>query len=174
MFDLLRISLLVTDNVSNGDIYNVLIRDHDEGGLDGLALSPLPNLLIEDVFCNQSGGKSMGSFKEGTAVENVHMRNIYSHFSAQFLMIKTHPNGNGFVRNCRFENFKDTTTAYGLQLSQYWPSSAAGPCSDTSGVQLSHLTFTNWVGLSNDASQRAPVFLNCSLPNPSNGLNSVG
>ncbi|KXS12639.1 glycoside hydrolase family 28 protein [Gonapodya prolifera JEL478] len=179
---------VILDNVSNGQVYNVLIRGHDEGGLDGLDVtcnnchiqniqvtnrdecvcvkSPSSNLLIEDVFCNQSGGMSMGSFNGSTAVENVYMRNIVSYYSTQFLMIKTYPNGNGYVRNCRFENFRGFTNAYALQITQYWQNSGANLAQDLSGVQLSNLTFTNWVGVSTDANSRAPVFLSCSTPNP--------
>ncbi|KAI9363482.1 pectin lyase fold/virulence factor [Zopfochytrium polystomum] len=177
---------VIFDNVSNGFVYNLIIRGHDEGGLDGIDIScnnchvqnievtnrdecvcvksPSSYLLIEDIFCNQSGGMSMGSYNQSTAVANVHMRNIVSYYSTQFLMIKTYPNGNGYVKNCTFENFSGFTSAYALLVDQYWQNTPF--TQDTSGVVLSNLTFSNWTGASTDANQRPPTFFKCSMAAP--------
>ncbi|KAJ3338435.1 hypothetical protein HDU93_009531 [Gonapodya sp. JEL0774] len=179
---------------NNCHVRNIEVTNRDECVC---VKSPSSNLLIEDIFCNWSGGMSMvclvveaslfavglfgdrilcdfipinnpiqGSFNRSTAVENIIMRNVVSYYSTQFLMIKTYPNGDGYVRNCRFENFTGKTNYYALQITQYWQNSGANLARDLSGVQLSNLVFTNWVGLSNDANVRAPVYLQCSNPNP--------
>ncbi|KAI9363484.1 rhamnogalacturonase [Zopfochytrium polystomum] len=178
---------VIFDNVSNGFVYNLIIRGHDEGGLDGIDIScnnchvknvevtnrdecvcvksPASNMLIEDIFCNQSGGMSMGSYNQSTAVSNIHMRNIVSYYSTQFLMIKTYPNGNGYVKDViPLENFSGYTSAYALLLDQYWQNRPFDQ--DLSGVALSNLTFTNWTGLSTDANQRPPTYFKCSTPTP--------
>ena len=71
------------DTCSNGEVYNMLIRGGNEGGLDGIDVwgtninihdvmvtnkdecvtvkSPASNLLIENIYCNWSGGCAIGS-----------------------------------------------------------------------------------------------------------------
>ncbi|KAI9363483.1 rhamnogalacturonase [Zopfochytrium polystomum] len=182
---------VILDNVVNGYVYNLLIRGHDEGGLDGIDIScnnchvknvevtnrdecvcvksPSSHLLIEDIFCNQSGGMSMGSYNQSAAVSNVHMRNIVSYYSTQFLMIKTYPNGNGYVKDVNvFENFTGFTSAYALLVDQYWQNRPYDK--DLSGVALSNLTFSNFVGLTTDAAQRPPTFFKCSMSTPCTGM----
>lgn len=68
------------DTCSNGEIYNMAIRGGNEGGLDGIDIwstniwvhdvmvtnkdecvtvkSPAKNILIENIYCNWSGGKT--------------------------------------------------------------------------------------------------------------------
>ena len=78
---------MILDNCANGEIYNLIIRGGNRGGLDGLDIfsnnihvhdvevsnkdecvtvkSPSHNILIENVFCNWSGGCAMGSLGAG-------------------------------------------------------------------------------------------------------------
>jgi rhamnogalacturonan hydrolase len=74
----------VFNDVSNLEAYHITIRGPDLGGTDGVDLictdncylhdievtnrdecisvkSPSQNVLIEDIYCNQSGGMSIGS-----------------------------------------------------------------------------------------------------------------
>ena len=74
---------LVMDTVENGEVYSCVIKGGDEGGLDGIDVwgsnvhihdvevtnkdecvtvkNPSNNLLIENIYCNWSGGCAMGS-----------------------------------------------------------------------------------------------------------------
>ena len=71
------------DTCQNGEVYNMAIRGGNEGGLDGIDVwstnihihdvevtnkdecvtvkSPASNILIEDIYCNWSGGCALGS-----------------------------------------------------------------------------------------------------------------
>jgi len=75
---------LIFNSVSNLEAYHITIRGADKGATDGIDLgcddncylhdievtnrdecisvkSPSQNVLIEDIYCNQSGGMSIGS-----------------------------------------------------------------------------------------------------------------
>jgi rhamnogalacturonan hydrolase len=75
---------LVFNSVSNMEAYQITVRGPDMGGTDGIDVictdncyihdievtnrdecisvkSPSNNILIEDIYCNQSGGMSIGS-----------------------------------------------------------------------------------------------------------------
>ena len=142
---------LVFNGVSNLEAYYLTIRGPDVGGTDGIDLictsnchvhdfevtnrdecvsvkSPSANVLIENAYCNHSGGISIGSLtaditaaSQAAAVENVTMRNVYSYKSTQMLMIKTFPGGTGaegYVRDCTFEGFWSYDCTYGLDVDQ--------------------------------------------------------
>jgi rhamnogalacturonan hydrolase len=156
---------LIFQGISNLEAYHVTIRGPDVGGTDGIDLtctdncyihdcevtnrdecvsvkSPSQNVLIEDMYCNHSGGMSIGSVTSnsmfsnesknneilndhsivaddatGAEVSNITMRNIYSFQCTQMLMIKTYPGGNGsrgYVKDSLFENFWSYDSTYGL------------------------------------------------------------
>ena len=90
------------------------------------------------VWCNQSGGSAIGSLSDGTAIENVIYRNIYTNGGNQAFMIKSNL-GSGYVRNVLFDSFISRGTAYGLDINQYWSSQSPG---SGAGVQLSNITFS--------------------------------
>lgn len=130
------------------EAYHITVRGPDIGGTDGIDVictdncymhdievtnrdecisvkSPSQNILIEEVYCNQSGGMSIGSLTadgltsdaDAAAVSNITMRNIYVYQSTQMLMIKTFPGGSGatgYVKNSLFENFWAYDTTYAL------------------------------------------------------------
>jgi len=76
------------DTCSNGEVYNMIIRGGNEGGLDGIDVwgtniyihdvevtnkdecvtvkSPASDMLIENIYCNWSGGCAMGSLGADT------------------------------------------------------------------------------------------------------------
>ena len=78
----------VIDACDSGEVYNMIIRGGNEGGLDGIDVwgtnihihdveisnkdecvtvkSPASNMLIENIFCNWSGGCAMGSLGADT------------------------------------------------------------------------------------------------------------
>lgn len=142
---------LIFNEVSNLEAYYLTIRGPDIGGTDGIDLictsncyihdfevtnrdecvsvkSPSANVLIENAYCNHSGGMSIGSLtaditsaSQAAAVENVTMRNVYSYQSTQMLMIKTFPGGSGaegYVKDSTFENFWSYDCTYGLDIDQ--------------------------------------------------------
>lgn len=147
------------DTCTNGEVYNMAIRGGDHGGLDGVDVwseniwihditvtnkdecvtvkSPSNNILIENIYCNWSGGCALGSLGAGTAISNIVYRNVYTWASNQMLMIKSN-GGDGYVENVAFENFIGHGNAYSLDIDQYWSSMStiAG-----AGVKLDNVTF---------------------------------
>ncbi|KAI0645895.1 rhamnogalacturonase-like protein [Trametes meyenii] len=171
---------LIVDHGSNGEVYNMAIRGANIGGSDGIDVtgtnhwihdvqvtnrdecvtvkSPSNNILVERIWCNQSGGSAIGSLSDDTAIENVIYRNIYTNGGNQAFMIKSN-HGSGYVKNVQFNDFISHGTAYGLNIDQYWSSQKPG---DGAGVQLSDLTFSNWDGEVVDGVKRPPIQLICA------------
>ncbi|RPD63561.1 rhamnogalacturonase [Lentinus tigrinus ALCF2SS1-6] len=171
---------LVIQEGSNGEVYNMAIRGTNLGGSDGIDVwgtnywihdvevtnrdecvtvkSPASNIQVERIWCNQSGGSAIGSLSDGTAIENVLYRYVYTNGGNQAFMIKSNL-GSGYVRNVVFDNFISRGTAYGLDINQYWSSQTPG---SGDGVQLSNITFSNWDGNVVDGVARPPIQLICA------------
>ncbi|KAH8594647.1 pectin lyase fold/virulence factor, partial [Bisporella sp. PMI_857] len=188
---------LVFNNVKNLEAYRLTVRGPNIGGTDGVDLvcddncylhdievtnrdecisvkSPSHNVLIEDIYCNHSGGMSIGSLTAngGTPAEvsNIVMRNIYSFQCTQMLMIKTFPGGDGvfgYVNNSVFENFWGYDTTYALDIDQYWQSTTTP---NTGAVELSGLTFANWTGSLNNGASRGAIVIRGSDQVPLNDI----
>ncbi|KAL5512388.1 hypothetical protein ACEPAG_3380 [Sanghuangporus baumii] len=179
---------LVIQDGSNGEIYNMAIRGTNLGGSDGIDVwgtnywihdvevtnrdecvtvkSPASNILVERIWCNQSGGSAIGSLGSGTAIENVIYRNVYTNGGNQIFMIKSN-GGDGYVRNVQFQDFISRGTAYGLNINQYWSSQSTAP---GNGVQLSNIQFQNWDGSVVNGVQRAPIQILCADGAPCTGI----
>ncbi|KAF1847979.1 glycoside hydrolase family 28 protein [Cucurbitaria berberidis CBS 394.84] len=179
----------VISKSSNGEAYNMAIRGGDMGGLDGVDVwgtniwihdvmvtnkdecvtvkSPSKNILIENIYCNWSGGSAIGSLGTDTAISSVIYRNIYTVHSNQMMMIKSN-GGSGYVEDVVFENFIGHGNAYSLDIDQYWSSMKliAGD-----GVKLSNMTFKNWKGGLANGAQRGPVKVACSDKTPCTDIN---
>lgn len=99
--------------------------------------SPSTNILVERIWCNQSGGSAIGSLGADTAIENILYRNVYTNGGNQIFMIKSN-GGSGYLRNVLLQNFIARGTAYGLDVDQFWSgqTTAAG-----NGVTLTNITF---------------------------------
>ncbi|KAI0659450.1 rhamnogalacturonase [Cubamyces menziesii] len=171
---------LVIQQGSNGEVYNLAIRGANLGGSDGVDVwgsnywihdvevtnrdecvtvkSPSNNILVERIWCNQSGGSAIGSLSDGTAIQDVVYRDIYTNGGNQAFMIKSNM-GSGYVRNVLFQNFIARGTAYGLNVNQYWSSQSPG---SGAGVQLSNITFQNWDGNVANGVQRPPIQFICA------------
>ncbi|KAL7278816.1 hypothetical protein ACG7TL_007833 [Trametes sanguinea] len=171
---------LVIQQGSNGEVYNMAIRGANLGGSDGVDVwgsnywihdvevtnrdecvtvkSPANNILVERIWCNQSGGSAIGSLSDGTAIQDVVYQNVYTNGGNQAFMIKSNL-GSGYVRNVLFQNFISRGTAYGLDINQYWSSQTPG---SGAGVQLSNITFKNWDGNVVDGVARPPIQLICA------------
>ncbi|KAL8840317.1 MAG: hypothetical protein Q9170_001401 [Blastenia crenularia] len=104
------IDLICTDSCY---LHDFEVTNHDEY-ITVKALSQ--NVLIENAYCNHSGGMSFGSLTaiitppaDVAAVSNMIMRDIYFYKSTEMLMIKTYTGGSdavGYVKDSLFENFR--------------------------------------------------------------------
>ncbi|RAK96641.1 putative extracellular rhamnogalacturonase [Aspergillus ibericus CBS 121593] len=168
------------DTCTNGEIYNMAIRGANHGGLDGIDIwstniwvhdvevtnkdecvtvkSPAKNILVENVYCNLSGGCGMGSFGSGTEVSDIVYRNIYTWNSNSMMLIKSN-GGSGYVENVLLENFIGHGNAYSLDIDSYWASMSAV---DGDGVQLSNVTIKNWKGTEAYGLNRGPIKVICA------------
>ncbi|KUJ19449.1 glycoside hydrolase family 28 protein [Mollisia scopiformis] len=170
---------LTFDTCTNGEVYNMVIRGGNEGGLDGIDVwgtniwvhdvevtnkdecvtvkSPASYIMVENIFCNWSGGCAIGSLGADTAIFNVEYNHIYSQNCNQMFMIKSN-GGSGSVYNCAFNNFMGHTNAYTLDVNAYWTDEtlAAGD-----GVEYYDLSFEHWHGTCADGENRAPIQVLC-------------
>ncbi|OKL60948.1 putative rhamnogalacturonase B [Talaromyces atroroseus] len=162
------------DTCTNGEVYNMAIRGGNEGGLDGIDVwgdniwihdSPAENILVEDIYCNMSGGCAIGSLALDTSISNIQYRNIYTWSSNQMMMIKSNE-GSGTVENVVFENFIGILCENFLFLCillTYWSSQTAA---GGEGVTLTNITFSSWTGTEANGALRGPVRVVCSSTNP--------
>lgn len=147
----------VFDSCSNGEIYNLLIRGvagigmtdaidiwgnniwvHDVEVTNGdecvTVKSPSSNHLIENIYCNLSGGTAIGSLGTGTEISNIHYRNLYMN-QADACYLKTN-NGDGTVKDIIWEDVIVHGGPYPLAVNEAW-----GEDRGSSGIQISNLTF---------------------------------
>ncbi|KAF2646591.1 hypothetical protein P280DRAFT_387301 [Massarina eburnea CBS 473.64] len=168
------------DTCTDGEVYNMAIRGGNWGCLDGIDVwsnniwihdvmvtnkdecvtvkSPSKNILIENIYCNRSGGCAMGSLGADTAISQVQYKNVYTWTSNQMMMIKSW-GGSGYVEDVSFENFIGHGNSYALDIDQYWSSmkEVSG-----SGVQLTNITMKNWKGAVANGASRGPVKVVCA------------
>ncbi|QRV80549.1 polygalacturonase [Ceratobasidium sp. AG-Ba] len=183
---------LVVNDAVNAEVYRVTIRGGNQGGLDGVDISgtnyhvhhievtnrdecvcvksPSKRATIENIRCNQSGGMSMGSLKDGSAIENILIQNVESYQVTNAFMLKTYPGGQkpGFVRNVLLRNFTNIDVTYNAYITQYWQNSYVA---NASNVQLSNITFEGWHGTVNNGAQRGSVVMIGSDTNPPVDIN---
>ncbi|OJJ08632.1 hypothetical protein ASPVEDRAFT_57663 [Aspergillus versicolor CBS 583.65] len=172
------------DTCSNGEVYNMAIRGGDSGGLDGIDVwsenvwihdvevtnkdecvtvkSPAKNILVENIYCNWSGGCAMGSLGSDTEISDIVYRNVYTWKSNQMYMVKSN-GGSGTVSNLVLENFIGHGNAYSLGIDAEWSSMSAV---DGDGVELNNVTVRNWKGTEADGGQRGPIKVVCASGAP--------
>ncbi|KAK6207301.1 hypothetical protein LQW54_007259 [Pestalotiopsis sp. IQ-011] len=175
---------LSLDTCTNGELYNMIIRGANEGGLDGIDVwstniwvhdievtnkdecvtvkSPANNILVEQVHCNWSGGCAMGSLGSGVAISDIEYNNIYTHHANQMFMIKSN-GGDGDVSNLAFNNFMGHSNAYTLDFDTAWSSMSAV---DGDGITYNNISFSGWKGTATNGVERGPVKLNCPAEVP--------
>ncbi|KNG82934.1 rhamnogalacturonase B [Aspergillus nomiae NRRL 13137] len=175
---------LSLDTVTDGEVYNVVVRGGNSGGLDGIDVwgenvwvhdvevtnkdecvtvkNPSHNLLIENIYCNWSGGCAIGSITSGTNITDIIYRNVYTHSSNQMFMIKSN-GGDGYVRNLALENFIGHGNAYSLDIDSAWSNIETA---DGDGVEFSNITISNWKGTEANGAQRGPIKILCPDDNP--------
>lgn len=120
--------------------------------------SPSSNILVENVYCNWSGGCAIGSLGADTSISSILYKNVYTWKSNQMMMVKSN-GGSGHVQDVVFENFIGHSNAWSLDIDQEWASMSpvAGD-----GVQLNNMTFRNWKGTVANGSARGPVKVVCA------------
>ncbi|KAL2812150.1 pectin lyase fold/virulence factor [Aspergillus granulosus] len=172
------------DTCSNGEVYNMAIRGGDSGGLDGIDVwsenvwihdvevtnkdecvtvkSPAKNILVENIYCNWSGGCAMGSLGSETNISDIVYRNVYTWNSNQMYMVKSN-GGGGTVSNLVLENFIGHGNAYSLDIDAYWSSMST---IEGDGVELNNVTIRNWKGTEANGAQRGPIKVLCAAGAP--------
>ncbi|KAK4542302.1 hypothetical protein LTR36_006955 [Oleoguttula mirabilis] len=175
---------LVLDTCSQGEVYNMIIRGANQGGLDGIDVwgfqiwihdvevtnkdecvtvkSPAQNILVEDIYCNWSGGCAMGSLNAGTNISKIQYSNVYTVNSNQMYMFKSN-GGSGFVSDVLLENFIGHKNAYSLYINGYWSSESVQP---GEGVLYESIKFSKWTGDCTEGSARAPIYVDCPASAP--------
>ncbi|KAI9372121.1 RGase A [Aspergillus egyptiacus] len=158
---------LSLDTCYNGEVYNMAIRGGDSGGLDGIDIwgenawihdNPAKNILIENIYCNWSGGCAMGSLGTDTDISDITYRNVYTWNSNQMYLVKSN-GGSGTVSNLLLENFIGHGNAYSLDIDAYWSSMDA---IEGDGVALNNVTIRNWRGTEANGAQRGPIKVVCA------------
>ncbi|QSZ36106.1 hypothetical protein DSL72_007231 [Monilinia vaccinii-corymbosi] len=173
------------DTCTNGEVYNMIIRGGNQGGLDGIDVwgknmwihdievtnkdecvtvkNPSKNFLIEDIYCNSSGGCGMGSYgNDNVAISDIIYNNVYTYKSNQMFMFKSN-GGSGYVSNCQFNNFIGRSNAHSLNINAAWPQAEKAP---GDGVIYENLSFNNWKGTAANAKARGPINLGCQSTAP--------
>ncbi|KAK3937868.1 pectin lyase fold/virulence factor [Diplogelasinospora grovesii] len=167
------------DTCTNGEVYNMIVRGGNEGGLDGIDVwgsniwihdvevtnkdecvtvkSPANNILVESVFCNWSGGCAIGSLGADTDIHDIEYNHIYTQNANQMFMIKSN-GGSGTLYNAQFNNFMGHANAYTLDLDSFWSSEST---QTGSGVQYTNLTFAHWHGTCLNGATRPPLRVLC-------------
>ncbi|KAG8713966.1 hypothetical protein FRC11_010358 [Ceratobasidium sp. 423] len=183
---------MVVGEATNAEIYRITIRGGNQGGLDGVDISgtnyhvhhvevtnrdecvcvksPSKQATIENIRCNQSGGSTIGSLKDGAAIENILFQNIENYQVTNAFMLKTYPGGSspGYVKNVVLRNFTNIDVTYNAYITQYWQNSYAGGASN---VQLTNISFSDWRGSVNHGGNRGAVVMIGSETNPPVNVN---
>ncbi|CAE6477466.1 unnamed protein product [Rhizoctonia solani] len=178
---------LVVGQATNAEVHRITIRGGHQGGLDGVDISgtnyhvhhvevtnrdecvcvksPSKQATIENIRCNQSGGTTIGSLKDGSVIENILFQNIENYQVTNAFMLKTYPGGAspGYVKNVVLRNFTNIDVTYNAYITQYWQNSYAAGASN---VQLSNITFSDWRGSVNHGGNRGAVVMVGSDTNP--------
>ncbi|KAJ6092727.1 pectin lyase-like protein [Penicillium sp. IBT 16267x] len=173
---------LTLDTVDNGEIYNIIMRGPSTlGGTDATDVwgsnnwihdieatngdesvtvkNPASNFLIESIYCNLSGGSSIGSLSTGTDFADITYRHIYAN-NADPCFIKSN-GGNGTVQNVLWDTVTVRNSAYPLSIDSEWESETG----EGDGVQYTNFTFKNW-HVYNDESARPNIRLWCPAGAP--------
>lgn len=147
---------IVLDTVSNGEVYNLILRGIQIGETDGIDIwgsntwihdievtngdecvtvkSPSDHLLIESIYCNISGGTAIGSLGTGTDISYVYYRQIYCN-QADPCYLKTN-GGDGTVTDVTWDTVIVHKGPYVLTINEAW-----GTDRGSTGVQVKNLHF---------------------------------
>jgi rhamnogalacturonan hydrolase len=128
--------------------------------------SPANHFLIENIYCNWSGGSAIGSLGVDTDISKITYNNVYTSNSNQMMLIKSN-GGSGTVSDSVFSNFIGHGNAYSLDINAEWPEEALAA---GNGVLFTGLTFSNWKGTCAAGATRGPVNIICPNGNPCDGL----
>jgi len=180
---------LTIDNGNNTEIYDITVKGENHGETDGVDISgwnnhvhdchitnrdecvtvktPTHNILVENIFCDNSGGCMIGSFgdKGQTAeIENIHYRNCIFSSSEGGVGLKTFPGNHGYVRNVTYESMTMAHVIKPITVDTFWcPHQVCPP--DDGDLQVTDFTFRNISG-TNSGSTRPAMQFSCSAKNP--------
>ncbi|CAE6523435.1 unnamed protein product [Rhizoctonia solani] len=158
----------VFPRMNNFELYS----SNGQGAIDECVSvkSPSKQATIENIRCNQSGGSSIGSLKDGSVIESILFQNIENYQVTNAFMLKTYPGGAspGYVKNVVLRNFTNIDVTYNAYITQYWQNSYA---LGASNVQLSNMTFSGWRGSVNHGGNRGAVVMIGSETNPPVNIN---
>lgn len=137
-------------------------------GMAGFADQPCRSnhFLIENIYCNWSGGCAIGSLGTDTDIYEITYQNVYSQNCNQMFMFKSN-GGNGTVSDSQFTNFIGHDNAYSLYINAYWTDEALAA---GDGVLYTGLEFEDWTGDCADGAVRAPIEFLCPTTAPCDGL----
>lgn len=147
---------LVLDTCTNGELYNLIIRGISVGETDAIDImgsniwvhdvevtngdecvcvkSPSTNVQIENIYCNLSGGTSIGSLGTDTNISNVAYHNLYMN-QADAAFVKWN-GASGSLTNVVWDTVIEHGGSYVLALDGFW-----GDQGDGSGLEVKNLTF---------------------------------
>jgi rhamnogalacturonan hydrolase len=120
-YEFLLVRLLKALQVTNGDEC-VTVK------------SPAHNFLIENIYCNLSGGTAIGSLGTGTDISDISYKHLYLN-RADGCYLKTN-NGDGTVKNIVWDTVIVHGGPYPLTINEAW-----GADRGSSGVAIHNLTF---------------------------------
>ncbi|RAO69458.1 uncharacterized protein BHQ10_005470 [Talaromyces amestolkiae] len=175
---------LTLDTCNQGEVYNMIVRGGNEGGLDGIDLwgfdiwvhdvevtnkdecvtvkNPSNHIQVENIYCNWSGGCSMGSLGNDTNISKILYNNIYTVNSNQMFMFKSN-GGSGEVTEVTLQNFIGHENAYSFYINAYWSDLAN---QGGAGVLYNSITVNNWKGTCANGATRPPLYALCPSTNP--------
>ncbi|KAH8881749.1 glycoside hydrolase family 28 protein [Thozetella sp. PMI_491] len=172
-------SHLTIDTSANGEVYNMIIYGGDRGGLDGIDVSstntwihdievsnggdcvavksPSKAVQIESIFCNRSGGCTIGPLGIDISVRDILYQYVYSQSCDHMMMLKSN-GGSGPVRHAGFYNFTGHANNYTLNLDGFWVGKEVDP---GDGVEYDEVTIAGWTGTCKDGNKYPPLMLQC-------------
>lgn len=127
------------------------------------------HFLIENIYCNWSGGCAIGSLGTNTDIYEITYQNVYSQHCNQMFMFKSN-GGNGSVYDSQFTNFIGHDNAYSLYIDGEWTQAALA---DGDGVLYTDLQFEDWSGDCADGTTRPPIIYLCPDGAPCDALTAT-
>jgi rhamnogalacturonan hydrolase len=152
---------------NNNQVYSVTVENGDECVT---VKTPTNGFFATDITCLFTAGCNIGSFGSdavGVDVQNVFYSNVSISNSDAGVMIKSYPNCQGVVTNVTYTGFTLDAAAYPLYISVFWE----GGTDDTGSLQISDVTFENFVGTGTPT--RPAILLDCNEATPCSDINFI-
>ncbi|KAM3088862.1 hypothetical protein ACMFMG_000485 [Clarireedia jacksonii] len=159
---------LTLDTCTNGEVYNMVVRGGNKGGLDGIDVWGT-NIWVHDVEVTNKDECVTVKLRTSIAIGQEAVLSALLGLTPncnQMMMIKSN-GGSGSFKSATFNNFMGHSNAYTLDIDTAWTgmTPVAG-----NGVSYSDLTFSHWHGTCANGAARAPIQLLCPAAVPCTGL----